>query len=260
MDVNDTNNDHDDTIGSPDDVGFSNFEDQLGNFEDQLGEGADTAEKADGNEGYDPAVWSAPPKKDPKTGRFIAGTGSSLKGGRPKGSKDRVSKAMVDLATDLVRDRGSELFNVMADRDPAQALALVAKIISPEELRAVYAEDRVETEVRDHTININLVGGTSLPRPENAIEAPVQRIKHTPDDLSTVISEGAYMATEEPVERAPEPSVQDAQEKADRLAVERERERVAMQNETIKRHGGQTGRQRRGGSGHWQDGHVEDVL
>ena len=277
MDVNNNDQDHEiDTLNSPDDtgftrtvteghdVGFTNVEEQHGNVEDQLGDGINTVPET---VEYAVEGQEKPLLKDAKTGKFIKGTGHSGKGGRKIGSKDRVSQKLVDIAQSLMERRGAELLEEVADRAPEQALALITKIIPASELTKLFEQDRAETELRDHTININLVGGTSLPRPENAIEAPVQRIKHTPDDLATVISEGAYMATEEPVERAPEPSredkfraVQDAQEEADRLAVERERERVAIQNENIKRHGGRTGLKRRGGGGHWQDEHIEDVL
>lgn len=191
-----------------------------------------TAEKADGTLDYDPAEWSKPPKKDPKTGRFIAGTGGSTKGGRPKGSKDRVSKAMVDLATELVANRGRELFHEMADRDPAQALALVSKIISPEELRAVYAEERAVENSAPQDVTIRLVSSPnsrlSNDRSER-LEAPVQRIAASPDDIAGVVSDGSDTPTYE------------AREAADREAAEAERERRERLNAAVKAHGGVTG-------------------
>ena len=208
-----------------------------------------SAIKADGTQQYDPAEWSKAPKKDPKTGRFIAGTGGSTKGGRPKGSKDRVSQAMVDLATELVADRGRELFHEMADRDPAQALALVSKIISPEELRAVYAEDRKEEKNQPQEVTINLVSSPSprlsdrrtdqqIQDNQRGLTSPVQRIESpSQDDLRDVIE----AAVDEPTE-----PVESPQEVADREAAEAERQRVARQNALIREHGGMTGKPRRG--------------
>ena len=153
-----------------------------------------------------------------------------MKRGRPKGSKDRVSKAMVDLATELVANRGSELFAEMADRDPAQALALVTKIISPEEMRAVFAEDRAEAETHETNVNIRLVSAPSprlsdsrteqqIQERQRGLEAPVERL--------TEVSEDAVVAT---------------QEDANEAAAEAERERVRKQNDVIKAHGGLTGK------------------
>ena len=170
--------------------------------------------------------------KDAKTGKFIAGTGSSGKGGRKKGSRDRVSQAMVDLATELVADRGRELFHEMADRDPAQALALVSKIISPEELRAVYAEERQEEKNQPQEVRINLVSSGSprlsdsrtqgqIEDQQRGLNSPVERIKHEPEAATDVVADQVAAEVDE--------------------AAEAEKERVARQNEAIRAHGGLTG-------------------
>jgi hypothetical protein len=171
--------------------------------------------------------------KDAKTGKFIKGTGHSGKGGRKKGSKDRVSQAMVDLATELVADRGAELFHEMADRDPAQALALVAKIISPEELRAVYAQDRAEEKNTPQDVTIRLVS------------APSPRLSDTRSQDDVDARQRGLTA---PVERLIEPSedaVVATQDEADEEAVRAERERVRRQNELLKEHGELVGRRPR---------------
>jgi hypothetical protein len=132
--------------------------------------------------------------KDAKTGKFIKGTGSSGKGGRKKGSRDRVSQAMVDLATDLVANRGAELFAEMADRDPAQALALVAKIVPPEEMRKVFEEEREPDKGSAQQVTINLVSSPSPRLSDNrtsqqiedrqrGLEAPVERIQRPTEDV-----------------------------------------------------------------------------
>ena len=190
---------------------------------------ANTAEKA-----VDlPTEWSAPPRRDPVTGKFIKGTGGSLKGGRPKGSKDRVSKAMVDLATELVANRGTELFEAMADRDPAQALALVAKIVPPEEMRAVFQEEREPEKGKATEVTINLVASPSPRLSDSRTQGQIedqQRGLTAPVERLTEPSEDAVVAT---------------QDDADELAAEAERERVRRQNEALKAHGELTGRARR---------------
>ncbi len=197
---------------------------------------ANTAEKAVDSQ----AEWSAPAKRDPVTGRFIAGTGGSLKGGRPKGSKDRVSKAMVDLATELVANRGAELFEAMADRDPAQALALVAKIVPPEEMRAVFHEERTgEKTGQPVQVTIGVV-----PSPERL---PDSRTQQDVDDRQRGLTQRIERASE-PVERVVSDVPQEAgrsEPEADKRAQE-EADRVRRQNDAIRAHGGLTGRAPRG--------------
>ena len=198
MDINNMDEHQDDeTIGSIDDAGFTRTVAEGNDVGSIDTNHANTAEKAVDSQ----AEWSAPAKRDPVTGKFIAGTGGSLKGGRPKGSKDRVSKAMVDLATELVADRGRELFHEMADRDPAQALALVSKIISPEELRAVYAEERAEEQGKSvQEVTINLVSSSSprltdsrtsqqIEDRQRGLESPVERLTSEPEADNQVVAE-----------------------------------------------------------------------
>ena len=234
MDINNME-DHqeDDTVTHIDDAGFTRTVAEGNDVGSIDTNHANTAEKAVDSQ----AEWSAPAKRDPVTGKFIAGTGGSLKGGRPKGSKDRVSKAMVDLATELVADRGRELFHEMADRDPAQALALVSKIISPEELRAVYAEERREEKPAVQEVTIRMV---SAPAPrlsddrteqqirdnQRGLNSPVERLRHEPEADNQVVAEHARDEAAE--------------------AAQAEKERVARQNALIREHGGLTGKPARG--------------
>ena len=179
-----------------------------------------------------------PLKRDPKTGKFIAGTGSRGDlGGRPKGAKDRVSKAMVDLATELVADRGRELFHEMADRDPAQALALVAKIVPPEEMRAVFQEERTgESSGQPIQINIGVVKG-----PERLPDARSQaQLTDQQRGLGSAVKR-----IDRDAESAPEADVVATQAQADEEAARQERERQQRQRDTIKAHGGLTGRRPR---------------
>jgi hypothetical protein len=164
--------------------------------------------------------------KDAKTGKFIKGTGSSGKGGRKKGSRDRVSQAMVDLATDLVANRGAELFSEMADRDPAQALALVAKIVPPEEMRKVFEQEREPEKGRPVQVNIGVVPSPSPRLSDNRSE----------EEITT-----RQRGLESPVERLPEPT----QETQDEMAAREAREKRARLNDAIRAHGGATGRARR---------------
>ncbi|MDA8619850.1 hypothetical protein N9L28_03715 [Luminiphilus sp.] len=87
------------------------------------------AEKAGGSRGHDLSEWSKAPKKCPKTGQFLPGTGGSLKGGRPAGSRDKVTRLMVDLARDVVAEHGQEMFDHLARTDPAACLALVTRLL-----------------------------------------------------------------------------------------------------------------------------------
>ena len=186
---------------------------------------------------YNPDEWTKPPKRDPITGRFIAGTGASKKGGRPVGAKDRVSRAMVDLATELVANRGAELFEAMADRDPAQALALVAKIVPPEEMRAIFQEERTgETRGQPVQINIGIVkwperlsdvrSQAQITDQQRGLNSPVERLRPEPEADNRVVAD-------------------QARAEADEQAAREKRELARRQNETIKAHGGLTGRPRR---------------
>ena len=212
MDVHDDIK-QDDTVGSADCVGIETNDIT----------GAKTVK-------YSGASPDKPILKDAKTGKFIAGTGTSGKGGRKKGSKDRVSQAMVDLATELVANRGSELFAEMADRDPAQALALVTKIIPPEEMRALFSEDRVAAETQDTNVTINLV---SAPSPRLSDSRSDQQITDTQRGLTRPV---------ERIEKPSEDAVVATQVDADEEAARAERERQERQRDAIKAHGGLTGR------------------
>lgn len=140
---------------------------------------------------------SAPLKRDPVTGKFIKGTGGSLNGGRPVGSRDRISKKMIELATELMHDHGQEMMLELAKRDPAAALAICTRLIPNSTLAQAHEEIRTgQKDDRPMSISINLV--SALPA---ASESRVERLEH--GDLSTqhIIEHAAEQAAREPVDQ-----------------------------------------------------------
>ena len=225
MDVNNNDQDYDDTMGSPDDVGLSNDTNH-----------ANSTDNVDGTQEYDPAEWTKPPKKCPKTGRFLPGTGVSRLGGRPVGAKDKISRQLIDICTDLVADKGSEILEHLARTDPAAAMAICLKVVPNAELMMAHQDEREGGSNGDTNITISLVnapGSSATPR----LDSPVERIQHTPDDLARVISEAAYRAPEQSREEKYRAAA-DAQAEQDRQAAECQR----ATNEKIRLHGGLTGK------------------
>ena len=106
---------------------------------------------------YAGATPDKPILKCPKTGKFLPGTGTSGKGGRPKGAKDRASAQLKEIVEDLVARRGAQMLEDIADRSPENAMAIIAKILPPEDLREAFRVDRKATgESGPVVINIGL--------------------------------------------------------------------------------------------------------
>jgi len=104
-----------------------------------------------------------PPQRDPVTGHFLPGNRG---GGRPKGSKDKVSQKLVNLMTDLMDRRGHEMLERIADNNPSDALAILTRIIPQAELQRIYSENNEE----DHTlrdISIRLVSDNTKALPHD---------------------------------------------------------------------------------------------
>lgn len=170
--------------------------------------------------------------KDKKTGKFVAGTGSSGKGGRKPGSKDRVSQQLVDIAQSLMERRGAELLEEVADRAPEQALALITKIIPASELQKLFEEDRAGQK-GDQPVQVNI--------------GVVRATERLQDTRSQAQIETRQRGLESRIERVTEPveDVVSTQDDRDEEAAREARERAARQRDAIKAHGGLTGRPRR---------------
>ena len=78
---------------------------------------------------YDPEDWTGPPKKCPKTGRFLPGTGVSRKGGRPHGSRDKITTTMLSMATTTLEQHGQRMWEDLSATDPMACLALISKLL-----------------------------------------------------------------------------------------------------------------------------------
>lgn len=238
MDINNMDDPRDDeTIGAADDVGTK----------------VESAEKADGSLGYDPTVWSKAPRKCPTTGRFLPGTGGSLKGGRPVGAKDKISTKMIEICSELVADKGAEILEHLAKTDPAAAMAICLKVVPNSEWIQAHTEERTgERSGQPVQVNIGVVPSPSprlsdtrtqaqIDDQQRGLVRPVERLPEpTQDDLRDVI-EAAVDVPTEPSEDAVVATQDDANEEAARA----ERERVRRQNEAMKAHGELVGRRPR---------------
>ena len=83
---------------------------------------------------YDPEEWTKPPKKCPKTGRFLPGTGVSRKGGRPHGSRDKITTTMLSMATATLEESGERMWRDLSATDPMACLALISKLLPSSDL------------------------------------------------------------------------------------------------------------------------------
>ena len=92
-------------------------------------------------------------QRDPVSGQFLPG---NCGGGRPKGSKDKVSQKLVTLMTELMDKRGEELIGRVADDDPAAALAILTRIVPQAELQRIFLGGN-EDEKQQKDITIRLV-------------------------------------------------------------------------------------------------------
>ena len=93
-------------------------------------------------------------QRDPVTGQFLPGNKG---GGRPKGSKDKVSQKLVNLMTELMERRGEELIGRVADDDPAAALAILTRIVPQAELQRIFLDGDDTEKVGNTDITIRLV-------------------------------------------------------------------------------------------------------
>ena len=93
-------------------------------------------------------------QRDPVSGQFLPGNKG---GGRPKGSKDKVSTKLVTLMTELMEKRGEELIGRVADDDPAAALAILTRIVPQAELQRIFLDGDEDKQERDTNITIRLV-------------------------------------------------------------------------------------------------------
>ena len=94
------------------------------------------------------------PQRDPVTGQFLPG---NVGGGRPKGSKDKVSQKLVTLMTELMDKRGEELIGRVADDDPAAALAILTRIVPQAELQRIFLDGDEDKSNKNNDIRITLV-------------------------------------------------------------------------------------------------------
>ena len=216
MDVNGNNQDHDDTIGSIDDVGSTNDTNHANTDDNSVGI-------------PDREAYHRPLKRNNR-GQFVAGTGSrGYLGGRPVGAKDKITDTMIRLAEQTAAEHGQEMFEKLARTDPAACLALITRLLPNADLsKAIEGESEADNAITQ--VSINLVAAPSPRRIEGrtqqqieerqrGLEAPVERIQAP--------SEDAVVAT---------------QVDPDEEAARAERERQERQRDAIKAHGGLTGR------------------
>ena len=136
---------------------------------------AESTKNVGGNSEYNPEEWTGPVLKDPKTGRFLAGTGVSRKGGRPKGSKDKITTTMVSLATATLEQHGERMWRDLSNNDPVACLALISKLLPNADLSAaIQGTENGEDNQRLSDISIRLVsdntkalGNDDVPRLED---------------------------------------------------------------------------------------------
>ena len=106
--------------------------------------------KTDGSEGK-------PLLKDPKTGRWLKGTGAPAGGGRPKGSKDKITRTMIDMATQTLEESGARMWQDLAASDPVACLALITKLLPNQELSEAIQQSDSATDTRLRDITVRLV-------------------------------------------------------------------------------------------------------
>jgi hypothetical protein len=171
---------------------------------------ANTGEKAVGSQVYDPQEWSSAPLRDPKTGRWIKGTGGSLKGGRPVGARDKITNQMIRLAEETAAEYGEEMFRRLAKDDPAACLALITRLLPNSDLsKAIEGESEGGNEITQVNISITPSPTQRLPdaRTQEQVDAqqrglarPVERLEAPLDD---VVEEVAQAPSEPRKHKAP---------------------------------------------------------
>ena len=254
MDINNMDDcENDETVGSADDVGQTNDTNDANTEENSVGI-------------PDKESYHKPLKRDPVTGKFIAGTGSrAYLGGRPKGAKDRVSRQMLDIAQSLLERRGSELLEEVADRAPSEALALITKIIPASELTTLFNEERAEEAGgRDNTVRISVVSaperlpdGRTAQQLEDQQRGLTTRLSDSQEDRQLTVGDSPAEPVSPSGDRMDAGSQEPCEEELRLLA---ELERVRKQNEVIKAHGGLTGRAKRSAPSTALDYPDEDTI
>lgn len=211
---------------------------------------ANTVENSVGSQESVPdnPVFSAPFKRD-SSGRFTKGTGSrGHLGGRPKGSKDKLSVAFLQVMESVIEEKGSEMMMRLAEENPAAALAIISRSLPPKAMQEAIDGAGEQDQEAINQITINLVGKPTeqrLEAPQERLTAPVERLPEpTQDDLRDVI-EAEVDAPTEPLEPT--------QADLDREAALAERERIRRQNESIRQydssaHTGMPSREKRSSS------------
>ena len=266
MDINNMDDcENDETVGSADDAGFTRT----------VTEGHDVGQTNDTNDANteensvgipDKESYHKPLKRDPVTGKFIAGTGSrAYLGGRPKGAKDRVSRQMLDIAQSLLERRGSELLEEVADRAPSEALALITKIIPASELTTLFNEERAqESGGRDNTVRISVVSAPerlsdnrTAQQLEDQQRGLTKRLSDSQEDRQLTVGDSPTEPVSPSGDRMDAGSQEPCEEELRLLA---ELERVRKQNEVIKAHGGLTGRAKRSAPSTALDYPDEDTI
>ena len=115
---------------------------------------------------YDPEKWSGPPVRDARTGRFIAGTGSSLRGGRPVGARDKITTTMIQLAEETAREHGKDMFQRLAKTDPAACLALITRLLPNADLSKAIQGGEDSEGATITQIDISITPGPAVKRIE----------------------------------------------------------------------------------------------
>lgn len=105
--------------------------------------------------------------RDPETGQFVKGWKG---GGRPKGSKDKLNKQVINTLERIWASRGDEIIEHLAAEKPEVLAGLVARLI-PQSLaaEAIEGEDK-ENNKQINDIRITLV--TQQPELPAAAEQP----------------------------------------------------------------------------------------
>lgn len=190
-------------------------------------------------------------KRDPVTGKFIAGTGSrGYLGGRPRNSRDKITTTMIRLAEETAAEYGQEMFEKLARTDPAACLALITRLLPNADLSKAIEGESTDDDQKVN-VTISLVGGNAPTN--NRLESPVERLTSPDRDLEMVVPEPSQEPTEAPLSDPVEPVdpvvSEPTQADMDAVAAREARERQERQNEVIRQYGGLTGRKARGSSG-----------
>ena len=93
-------------------------------------------------------------KRDPVTGKFLAGTKAGP--GRPHGAKSQFNKQVVDSLQQLWERDGAEMLEVLARDKPEVIMAMVSRMI-PQSLAAEAITGEVEKAEGNQEVRITLV-------------------------------------------------------------------------------------------------------